>query len=45
MQHKLPLDTSDLDKDDGDTTKGIPFDIRGRSRALGSFIRCGCLRV
>ena len=40
MQHKLPLDTADLDGD-GDTTKVIPFDIRGRSRALGTSVDVG----
>ncbi len=37
---KLPLDTADLDGD-GDTTKVIPFDIRGRSRALGTSVDVG----
>ena len=37
---KLPLDTTDLDGD-GDTTKVIPFDIRGRSRELGVSLDVG----
>ena len=37
---KLPLDTADLDGD-GDTTKGIPFDIRRRSRELGVSLDVG----
>ena len=37
---KLPLDTADLDGD-GDTTKVIPFDIRGRSRELGVSLDVG----
>ena len=37
---KLPSDTADLDGD-GDTTEAIPFDIRGRSRALGTSVDVG----
>ena len=37
---KLPLDTSDLDKD-GNTTEAIPFDIIGRSRALNASVDAG----
>ena len=37
---KLPSDTSDFDKDE-DVAEAIPFDIRGRSRALGVSLDVG----